>query len=313
MRSQYLHAETIAYPDVPTQTLHICRLSDYDGPIPFTASRQGQRLSATSPDSSPATINSPSDTPDNSDKKSKVARPPNAFILYRKHYHPSVKAENPDLHNNDISVMLGKQWNAEPENVKAEYRIRAQKIKKQHAIDNPGYQYAPRKPSEKKRRMTTKKAAKLKSATEQASPLSHTSNSTQSTPDALDFGFDDSFFNTPIDGQMFLDMPAPAMSLGEQLAQQTATTSTTLVPFNEDLQPNQLSNDATTQNTNQQSFIDGIIDWTGIQSDAQLVFGSTLVESDALAQTETADQFLTYNGMTDAEFAAELQRVSEMM
>lgn len=35
-------------------------------------------------------------------KKSKVARPPNAFILYRQSFHPVLKAENPDLHNNQI-------------------------------------------------------------------------------------------------------------------------------------------------------------------------------------------------------------------
>ena len=35
-------------------------------------------------------------------KKSKVARPPNAFILYRQHHHPLLKAKNPDMHNNEI-------------------------------------------------------------------------------------------------------------------------------------------------------------------------------------------------------------------
>ena len=34
--------------------------------------------------------------------KAKIARPPNAFILYRQHHHPLVKAEYPDLHNNQI-------------------------------------------------------------------------------------------------------------------------------------------------------------------------------------------------------------------
>lgn len=34
--------------------------------------------------------------------------------------------------------------------------------KRQHAIDHPGYQYQPRKPSEKKKRMTKTKLAKLK-------------------------------------------------------------------------------------------------------------------------------------------------------
>jgi HMG (high mobility group) box len=32
----------------------------------------------------------------------KLARPPNAYILYRKDHHEAVKLANPDLHNNDI-------------------------------------------------------------------------------------------------------------------------------------------------------------------------------------------------------------------
>jgi hypothetical protein len=32
----------------------------------------------------------------------KIPRPPNAFILYRQHFHPFVKGENPSLQNNDI-------------------------------------------------------------------------------------------------------------------------------------------------------------------------------------------------------------------
>lgn len=36
------------------------------------------------------------------EKLDKIPRPPNAFILYRQHYHPIIKAQNPQLHNNDI-------------------------------------------------------------------------------------------------------------------------------------------------------------------------------------------------------------------
>ncbi len=36
------------------------------------------------------------------EKLAKIPRPPNAFILYRQQYHPLVKAENPEFHNNDI-------------------------------------------------------------------------------------------------------------------------------------------------------------------------------------------------------------------
>ncbi|KAJ9613900.1 hypothetical protein H2200_002036 [Cladophialophora chaetospira] len=94
-------------------------------------------------------------------KKAKVSRPPNAFILYRTYYHPILLKSRPDLMNNDISVMLGKQWKAESNKVKDEWKAKAERVKKQHALENPGYQYAPRKPSEKKRRMTARKLAKL--------------------------------------------------------------------------------------------------------------------------------------------------------
>lgn len=36
------------------------------------------------------------------EKRVKVPRPPNAFILYRKHYHAIFKARNPSMHNNEI-------------------------------------------------------------------------------------------------------------------------------------------------------------------------------------------------------------------
>lgn len=110
-------------------------------------------------------------------KEDKVARPPNAFILYRQHHHPLVKASHPKLHNNQIckfahqrsdglansssAVILGTQWKNETESTKARYISLAQKLKVKHFLEHPDYQYQPRKPSEKKRRMTRRKAAAL--------------------------------------------------------------------------------------------------------------------------------------------------------
>ena len=34
--------------------------------------------------------------------KARIPRPPNAFILYRQHFHPSMKKQFPNLHNNEI-------------------------------------------------------------------------------------------------------------------------------------------------------------------------------------------------------------------
>ncbi|KAL8966984.1 MAG: hypothetical protein Q9183_003124 [Haloplaca sp. 2 TL-2023] len=90
--------------------------------------------------------------------KGKIARPPNAFIVYRQRHHADMVAANPGLHNNQISVALGKQWQNETPEVKAAYKAMADEIKKQHLLANPGYQYQPRKPAEKKRRMTRRKA-----------------------------------------------------------------------------------------------------------------------------------------------------------
>lgn len=60
-----------------------------------------------------------------------------------------------------IAVILGAQWRNETEAVKNQYKAQAKAIKAQHAKDHPEYTYQPRKTGDKKRRMTTKKAATL--------------------------------------------------------------------------------------------------------------------------------------------------------
>ncbi|KAL8867997.1 MAG: hypothetical protein Q9174_005286 [Haloplaca sp. 1 TL-2023] len=111
--------------------------------------------------------------------KGKVARPPNAFIVYRQQHHAVMVAANPGLHNNQISVALGKQWQNETPEVKAAYKAMADEIKRKHLLAHPGYQYQPRKPAEKKRRMTRRKAeqseAQETSVTEPVN--SHSANS----------------------------------------------------------------------------------------------------------------------------------------
>ncbi|KAM0804964.1 mating-type protein MAT1-2, partial [Usnea florida] len=74
----------------------------------------------------------------------KIARPPNAFILYRQHHHPLIKASHPELHNNQISVILGTQWKDETESTKARYVGLAKKLKIKHFLEHPNYQYQPR-------------------------------------------------------------------------------------------------------------------------------------------------------------------------
>ncbi|KAL2015077.1 hypothetical protein VTK56DRAFT_6337 [Thermocarpiscus australiensis] len=82
----------------------------------------------------------------------KIPRPPNAYILYRRDKHNKVKAENPNLHNNEISVITGAMWKGEPREVRAEYHQKAMEIKAHLMAIYPDYRYTPRKPSEIRRR-----------------------------------------------------------------------------------------------------------------------------------------------------------------
>lgn len=66
-----------------------------------------------------------------------------------------------DFSNSFSAVILGTQWKNEKESTKARYISLAQKLKVKHFLEHPDYQYQPRKPSEKKRRMTRRKAAAL--------------------------------------------------------------------------------------------------------------------------------------------------------
>lgn len=68
------------------------------------------------------------------------------------------------MHNNDISKELGKRWKTEPDHIKDKYKALAEELKAKHAAQYPDYQYAPRKPGEKKRRMTARKLEKLRGA-----------------------------------------------------------------------------------------------------------------------------------------------------
>lgn len=80
-------------------------------------------------------------------------------------------------------VNIGDQWRAEPEEVRALYKQKAEDAKRQHERDHPGYQYQLRKPSEKKKRMTKNKLAKMAKTQAEASGLDVTK---QALPDDFD-------------------------------------------------------------------------------------------------------------------------------
>ena len=103
----------------------------------------------------------------NSDKsiaravRSKVPRPLNAFMLYRLDHQDEIKQRNPGIKNNDVSRIIGRQWKLEPKAIIDYYYWKAKRAKMEHLLLYPNYQYRPRRPEEKKRRMTKNKQRKL--------------------------------------------------------------------------------------------------------------------------------------------------------
>lgn len=220
--SHFGNAIPIAFMDDVAQVFRICKLVDT-----ITSNDLATYLNSPSPSDSPESCTSasssvhpafPAPSRQTSSplapakqlrlpgKKSKVPRPPNAFILYRQKYHPILKTSQPDLRNNDISVILGKQWKEETEEVKAHFKATAEKIKEQHAAENPGYQYAPRKPSEKKRRMTARKLARLNAGGIESDVQSNSDHEMMDAPSGYSCEVDEAaVFPQPISATDMLD------------------------------------------------------------------------------------------------------------
>ncbi|KAK8024031.1 HMG box protein [Apiospora rasikravindrae] len=76
-------------------------------------------------------------------------RPANSFMLYRKHVHGEVTAQNPGVKNSEISKIIGKQWRNLPEGEKAVWKLRQEEAAAQHAILYPNYRYTPKSKCEK--------------------------------------------------------------------------------------------------------------------------------------------------------------------
>ncbi|KAI6780589.1 MAT1-2-1 like protein [Emericellopsis cladophorae] len=77
-------------------------------------------------------------------KEKKIPRPPNAYILYRKERHHSVKNANPGISNNEISQVLGAAWNRESPEIRNKYKKMSDELKQAFLEQNPDYNSASR-------------------------------------------------------------------------------------------------------------------------------------------------------------------------
>nr|ATA58138.1 MAT1-2-1 [Lasiodiplodia gonubiensis] len=91
---------------------------------------------------------------DTNNQRRQPPRPMNAFMLYRRDNHPIVVANNPGVHNNRISQIIGSMWRHETPQVKQHYQNMAAAHAAQHRQTFPNYRYAPRKTTDIKRRKT---------------------------------------------------------------------------------------------------------------------------------------------------------------
>ncbi|KAJ4492518.1 hypothetical protein C8R41DRAFT_764961 [Lentinula lateritia] len=95
----------------------------------------------------PKDTTQPSDTLISNRKKSRIARPPNSWILFRADMlrDPDFRAQYPNAHQHVISKALSVLWRNASKEVKEEYERRAEGAKLKHMILHPDYVYRPQR------------------------------------------------------------------------------------------------------------------------------------------------------------------------
>ncbi|ERF75012.1 hypothetical protein EPUS_08057 [Endocarpon pusillum Z07020] len=259
------------------------------------------------------------------DKHAKIPRPPNAFILYRQAHHPIIKAENPGFHNNDISKVLGKQWKEESPAVRQMFKAKALERKAEHSKMYPDYQYAPRKPGQKKRR-AARKGMEAGDGKEQYDSLcfidqegdfymdSESGSAVgDDDMDVIGTHVDDHVRRFHIDGDNNIGIILPAAS-NVNLAKMVEAHNKRAQQDSESCDYDPAKDSQAAQSIpphvqNDTDFFEALIDWDGIAEDFKIIQEASGEDLAGLREVESGNPYLSLSDEDQrALFEAELER-----